>query len=76
MPESARASPPPSLAVAAGGSGITAVAVYDYQAAGDDEVTFDPGEIITDIEKVDEGWWIGLCRGHRGLFPANYVEEQ
>ncbi|XP_020778264.1 src substrate cortactin isoform X2 [Boleophthalmus pectinirostris] len=56
--------------------GITAVALYDYQAAGDDEISFDPDDIITNIEMIDEGWWRGVCRGAYGLFPANYVERQ
>lgn len=43
-------------------------------AAGEDEITFDPEEIIEDIEQVDEGWWMGTVRGKRGLFPSNYVE--
>ena len=42
--------------------------------AGDDEITFDPDEIITNIEQIDDGWWSGTCRGKTGLFPANYVE--
>uniref|UniRef100_A0A667ZF48 Cortactin n=1 Tax=Myripristis murdjan TaxID=586833 RepID=A0A667ZF48_9TELE len=54
--------------------GVTAVALYDYQAAGDDEISFDPDDIITNIEMIDEGWWRGVCRGVYGLFPANYVE--
>ncbi|KAA0714545.1 Hematopoietic lineage cell-specific protein Hematopoietic cell-specific LYN substrate 1 [Triplophysa tibetana] len=54
--------------------GVTAVALYDYQAAGDDEISFDPDDIITNIEMIDEGWWRGVCRGGYGLFPANYVE--
>lgn len=54
--------------------GITAVALYDYQAAGDDEISFDPDDMITSIEMIDEGWWRGECRGRYGLFPANYVE--
>ncbi|CAF92908.1 unnamed protein product, partial [Tetraodon nigroviridis] len=54
--------------------GITAVALYDYQAAGDDEISFDPDDVITNIEMIDEGWWRGVCRGAYGLFPANYVE--
>ena len=33
-------------------------------------MTFDPEEIIEDIEQVDEGWWIGTVRGARGLFPV------
>lgn len=43
--------------------------------ADDDEISFDPGDLITDIEQVDDGWWIGTAPdGSRGLFPANYVE--
>ncbi|XP_004835687.1 hematopoietic lineage cell-specific protein isoform X2 [Heterocephalus glaber] len=58
----------------AGALGISAVALYDYQGEGSDELSFDPDDIITDIEMVDEGWWRGCCRGHFGLFPANYVK--
>ena len=43
--------------------------------ADDTEITFDPGDIITQIEQVDEGWWIGVAPdGNKGMFPANYVE--
>lgn len=34
------------------GTGLTAIALYDYQAAAEDELTFDPDEIITNIEMV------------------------
>ncbi|NWI59913.1 SRC8 protein, partial [Calyptomena viridis] len=54
--------------------GITAIALYDYQAAGDDEISFDPDDIITNIEMIDDGWWRGVCKSRYGLFPANYVE--
>ncbi|KAG7296272.1 hypothetical protein JYU34_021397 [Plutella xylostella] len=55
--------------------GLTARALYDYQAADESEITFDPGDIITHIEQIDAGWWQGLGpRGVFGLFPANYVE--
>ncbi|XP_076011780.1 src substrate cortactin isoform X2 [Genypterus blacodes] len=54
--------------------GVTAVALYDYQAAGEDEISFDPDDIITNIEMIDEGWWRGVCKSAYGLFPANYVE--
>lgn len=57
-------------------SSLSAVALYDYEAAADDELTFDPGEVITNVEMIDEGWWRGECRGKIGLFPANYVELQ
>ncbi|XP_054613312.1 drebrin-like protein B isoform X2 [Dunckerocampus dactyliophorus] len=58
-----------------GGHNICAKAMYDYQAADDTEITFDPDDIITRIEMVDEGWWRGFGPdGHYGMFPANYVE--
>ena len=32
--------------------------------------------MITDIEKIDDGWWRGTApNGHYGMFPSNYVEE-
>ncbi|CAG2103104.1 unnamed protein product, partial [Medioppia subpectinata] len=55
-------------------TGMTATALYDYEAADFDEISFDPEELITDIEMIDEGWWRGRCRGKVGLFPANYVQ--
>ncbi|XP_078026965.1 drebrin-like b isoform X8 [Epinephelus lanceolatus] len=55
--------------------GICARALYDYQAADDTEISFDPDDIITGIEMIDEGWWRGYGPdGHFGMFPANYVE--
>lgn len=54
--------------------GICAVALYDYEAADDTEISFDPGQVITQIEQIDQGWWYGFSSGHYGLFPANYVE--
>uniref|UniRef100_A0A1A9VGW8 SH3 domain-containing protein n=1 Tax=Glossina austeni TaxID=7395 RepID=A0A1A9VGW8_GLOAU len=53
---------------------IHAIALYDYHAADDDEISFDPDDIITHIEMIDEGWWRGLCKNRYGLFPANYVQ--
>ncbi|XP_029460035.1 drebrin-like protein isoform X2 [Rhinatrema bivittatum] len=55
--------------------GLCARALYDYQAADDTEISFDPDNIITGIEMIDEGWWRGYGPdGHFGMFPANYVE--
>ncbi|XP_061116531.1 drebrin-like b isoform X3 [Conger conger] len=55
--------------------GICARALYDYQAADDTEISFDPDEVITGIEMIDEGWWRGYSPdGRFGMFPANYVE--
>lgn len=58
-----------------GDRGVCARALYDYQAADDTEISFDPDDIITGIEMIDEGWWRGYGPdGHFGMFPANYVE--
>ena len=35
-------------------TGLTARALWDYQAEEDDEISFDPGEIVTFIEMIDE----------------------
>lgn len=44
-------------------------------AADDTEISFDPENLITGIEVIDEGWWRGYGPdGHFGMFPANYVE--
>ncbi|XP_054875307.1 drebrin-like protein A isoform X2 [Amphiprion ocellaris] len=61
--------------VEAAEQGICARALYDYQAVDDSEITFDPDDIITQIDMLDEGWWRGFGPdGHYGMFPANYVE--
>lgn len=57
-------------------SGPCAVAEYDYDASEDNELTFVEGDVITDIDKVDEDWWLGSLNGERKLFPANYVTLQ
>ncbi|KAH3661872.1 hypothetical protein OGAPHI_006051 [Ogataea philodendri] len=56
--------------------GLTAVAEYDYEATEDNEITFSEQDLITDIEQVDDDWWLGSVNGQRGLFPANYVKLQ
>ena len=33
--------------------GISAIALYDYQAMAEDEISFDPNDIITNIEMVN-----------------------
>ncbi|KAL7848106.1 hypothetical protein AOLI_G00228240 [Acnodon oligacanthus] len=57
------------------GQGVCVRALYDYQAVDETEITFEPGDVITEVEMLDEGWWQGCAPdGHHGMFPANYVE--
>ncbi|XP_060563279.1 tyrosine-protein kinase HCK-like [Ruditapes philippinarum] len=54
--------------------GFDAIALYDYTAEDDDEISFDQGDIITNIDPIDAGWWVGTSASEqRGVFPANYV---
>jgi len=49
------------------------VAVFDFTADSDDELTIKEGEVIT-INSEAEGWILGTnSKGMQGLFPANYV---
>jgi hypothetical protein len=56
-------------------STATATALFDYEAAEDNEVSFPEGATITGVEFPDEDWWFGHYGGHSGLFPANYVQR-
>ncbi|KAJ6258676.1 Intersectin-1 [Drechslerella dactyloides] len=68
------AEPEPEMHAAAAGGGQTATAIYDYEAAEENELAFPEGATITDIEFPDEDWWFGHYNGAQGLFPSNYVE--
>lgn len=50
--------------------------MYDYSAADEDEVSFVDGDVIVDVQQIDEGWMYGRVErtGQQGMLPANYVE--
>jgi len=50
------------------------LAIYDYNADKEDELTFQEGQTIYVLKKNDDGWWEGVMDGITGLFPGNYVE--
>ncbi|XP_038634616.1 LIM and SH3 domain protein 1 [Scyliorhinus canicula] len=68
-PPAAPCAPPPS-------AGKRYRAVYDYAAADDDEISFQDGDLIVDVQQIDEGWMYGTVErtGDTGMLPANYVE--
>ena len=47
---------------------------YDYEAELQDELTIHAGDILTSVKQMSGGWWEGVLKGKRGLFPENFVK--
>uniref|UniRef100_A0A8C3LAR3 Intersectin 2 n=1 Tax=Chrysolophus pictus TaxID=9089 RepID=A0A8C3LAR3_CHRPC len=50
------------------------IAMYDYMANNEDELSFSKGQLINVLSKDDADWWQGELNGVTGLFPSNYVK--
>ena len=55
---------------------IRTVAKYDFKAVKEKDLSFKEGDEIIIEKKRENGWWVGYCKGKRGYFPHNYVEER
>lgn len=50
------------------------MALFDYEAIEDDELSFRAGDTVTLIGVAQPEWFFGDLRGKVGLLPANYVQ--
>ncbi|ORX51049.1 hypothetical protein BCR36DRAFT_583117 [Piromyces finnis] len=74
MPAASVASTPAPAPAPVANNTPSAIALYDYDAQEDNEITFKEGDIITNLNFVTDDWWEGVVNGKCGLFPGNYVE--
>eukprot|EP00090_Calanus_glacialis_P007630 TRINITY_DN16073_c0_g1_i10.p1 TRINITY_DN16073_c0_g1~~TRINITY_DN16073_c0_g1_i10.p1 ORF type:complete len:884 (-),score=266.77 TRINITY_DN16073_c0_g1_i10:79-2730(-) len=51
-----------------------AVALYEYKAGTDKELSFNKGDKLFLFSKASEHWWKGSREGVKGLIPAQYVQ--
>ncbi|KAK9761439.1 hypothetical protein K7432_013658 [Basidiobolus ranarum] len=53
--------------------------LYDFDGDSKDELPIYKGDLVTVLDEIDNGWWVGELideHGRRvGMFPSNYVEE-
>ncbi|XP_061877481.1 neutrophil cytosol factor 2 isoform X1 [Entelurus aequoreus] len=51
------------------------VARHSYESSNPEDLTFNKGDTITLISKVNQDWLEGYCEGNTGIFPASFVEQ-
>ncbi|XP_017917083.1 PREDICTED: SH3 domain-containing protein 19 isoform X4 [Capra hircus] len=53
--------------------GRKAKALYDFHGENEDELSFKAGDVITELESVDDDWMSGELMGKSGIFPKTYL---
>ncbi|KAJ7629350.1 BAR-domain-containing protein [Mycena rosella] len=53
------------------------VALYDFAAQAEGDLSFNTGDRIEVVERgaTAEDWWTGRVNGQQGVFPGNYVQD-
>lgn len=72
----AKKGPPPPVPKRIGGAS-TAVALYDYDAQQEGDLSFRRDDQIEIVQRGSgpNEWWTGKLNGRQGAFPGNYVQE-
>lgn len=55
-------------------NGLRARALYSFTSDCDEELSLQVGDVVTNLESVDEEWFLGDLRGRRALVPKNYMQ--
>ena len=75
QPNATGSAPPAYMNTPPASSSETCIAMYDYTAQAQGDLTFPAGATIEIINKDDPGWWMGRYNGVQGVFPSNYVKQ-
>ncbi|XP_074477246.1 neutrophil cytosol factor 2 [Sebastes fasciatus] len=51
------------------------VALHSYESPNPEDLSFNQGDKITLLSRVNQVWLEGQCNGNTGIFPASFVEE-
>jgi len=56
---------------------VYVVALYDFDAQADGDLSFKTGDRIEIVQRTTsvEDWWTGKLNGQQGIFPGNYVQD-
>ncbi|EKM83615.1 hypothetical protein AGABI1DRAFT_117111 [Agaricus bisporus var. burnettii JB137-S8] len=56
--------------------GVRAIAVFDFDAVEDGDLSFNKGDVIAIVKRSNstDDWWTGRVNNREGIFPANFVE--
>ncbi|GAK63595.1 hob1p [Moesziomyces antarcticus] len=74
-----RPPPPPPIKPKPGAAPRSyVVALYDYTATADGDLSFKAGDRIEVTERTQstDDWWTGIVAGQKGVFPGNYVRDE
>lgn len=51
------------------------VAIYQFDAVEENDLSLKPGDHIW-VTETKDAWWKGTLSGKTGIFPANYVQKE
>ncbi|XP_006629905.2 tyrosine-protein kinase TXK isoform X2 [Lepisosteus oculatus] len=74
---SSKRKPPPPPPTEDGTETVSVIAMYDFLAKEQTDLTLKQGEEYTIIHKQDQHWWKARDKhGNEGFIPSNYVTEK